>query len=134
MMARKKSDILTPAEQRVMDAIWTLERGTISDVHAIVSRTVPSAYTTVMTVLKVLDGKGYVLAHREGRALVYEAAVSRQTAQSQALLHVVGQFFAGSRTALAQHLLRQEDMSRAELKSLEEMVQNAIAAREFKGE
>jgi len=129
-MARKKSEILTPAEQRVMDAIWTLERGTISDVHAIVSRTAPSAYTTVMTVLKVLEGKGYVLAHRENRVLVYEAVVSRQAAQSQALLHVVGQFFGGSPTALAQHLLRQEDISRAELKSLEEMVQNAIAARD----
>lgn len=133
-MARKKSDILTPAEQRIMEAIWTLGRGTVGDVHGIVSKTAPSAYTTVMTVLKVLEQKGYVVADREGRALVYEAAVSRQAAQSQALVHVVGQFFGGSPTALAQHLLRRDGMSRADLKSLEEMIQNALAAREADSE
>ena len=128
-MARTKSNILTPAEQRIMDAVWTLKQASVGDVLEVVSGTGPVAYTTVMTVLKVLEKKGYVTATRDGRILVYRAKVSREKAQTQALKHLVGEFFGGSRTALAQHLLHQEDLSRAELRSLETMVQAALAER-----
>lgn len=128
-MARTKSKILTPAEQRVMDAVWTLKQASVGDVLGIVSATAPVAYTTVMTVLKVLEEKGYVTATRDGRVLVYRAKVSREKAQSQALRHLVGEFFGGSKTALAQHLLHQEDLSHTELQSLEKMVHDALAER-----
>jgi predicted transcriptional regulator len=128
-MARTKSKILTPAEQRIMDAVWTLKQASVGDVLQVVSATGAVAYTTVMTVLKVLEEKGYVSATRDGRILVYRAKVSREKAQTQALKHLVGEFFGGSRTALAQHLLHQEDLSRAELRSLETMVQAALAER-----
>ena len=128
-MARPKSKILTPAEQRIMDAVWTLRRASVGDVLEAISGAGPVAYTTVMTVLRVLEKKGYVAATRDGRILIYRAKVSREKAQSQALRHLVGEFFAGSRTALAQHLLHEEDLSRAELQSLQKMVQAALAER-----
>ena len=129
-MARTKSNILTPAERRVMDAVWTLKQASVNDVLQIVSKTAPVAYTTVMTVLKVLEEKGYVTASRDGRILIYRPKSSRNKAQTQALRHLVGEFFDGSKTALAQHLLRQPDISRAELESLESMIQVALAKKD----
>lgn len=126
-MPRPKSKILTPAERRVMEAVWQLKKASVNDVLGIVSKATPVAYTTVMTVLKVLEGKGYLTASRDGRALIYRPTSSRESAQTQALRHVVGEFFAGSRTALAQHILHQPDISKAELESLEAMIQAALA-------
>lgn len=126
-MARPRSTILTPAERRVMEAVWQLKKASVSDVLGVVSKTTPVAYTTVMTVLKVLEGKGYVTAGRDGRALIYRPISSRESAQTQALRHLVGEFFGGSKTALAQHILHQQDISKAELESLESMIQAALA-------
>ena len=126
-MPRQKSKILTPAERRVMEAVWQLKKASVNDVLGIVSKTTPVAYTTVMTVLKVLEGKGYLTANRDGRALIYRPISSRESAQTQALRHLVGEFFDGSRTALAQHILHQQDISKAELESLESMIQAALA-------
>ncbi len=124
-MARKKSDVLTPAEQRIMHALWSLGRASVGEVLDVVTRTRPTAYTTVMTVLKVLEAKGYVEANREGRAAIYQPLVSREVAQAQAIRHVVGQFFGGSPTALAQQLLRREDISHSEIEALEMLIQAA---------
>lgn len=110
-----------------MEAVWQLKQASVNDVLGIVSKTTPVAYTTVMTVLKVLEGKGYLAASRDGRMLVYRPTSSRESAQTQALCHLVGEFFGGSRTALAQHILHQQDISKAELESLESMIQAALA-------
>ena len=128
-MARKRSSTLTPAEQRVMEAVWTLKECSVGDVLAIITQDTPAAYTTVMTVLKVLEQKGYLTVNRSARALIYKAKVSKEKAQAQALKVLVKQFFGGSSTALAQQLLRREDIDREELESLDKMIRAALAKR-----
>lgn len=133
-VVRKKSEILTPAEQRVMKVVWSKDEVSVGDVVDVLTREAPIAYTTVMTVLKVLKSKKYVTARRVGRALVYRAIVSREKTQAHVLGHVLGQFFEGSSTALAQHLLRRNDISRDELEELRKEIRAAIAKRETKND
>ena len=117
-MARKKSAILTEAEQRIMRVIWSLGEASVHDVANALSNEHPTAYNTVLTMLRILTDKGYVTPRREGRAFIYTPLVSRADARTQALSHLVSQFFEGSPTALAAHLIDHVDIDADELDAL----------------
>jgi BlaI family transcriptional regulator, penicillinase repressor len=117
-MARPKSDILTDAEQRVMRVLWSKGEASVREVTDALAATYPVAYNTVLTLLRILTDKGYVSPRQEGRAFVYKALVSRHEARSQALRKLVSQFFEGSPTALAQHLVRSHELTRDEIEAL----------------
>jgi predicted transcriptional regulator len=117
-MARPKSDVLTDGEQRIMRVLWDRKEASVRDVTEALNETSPVAYNTVLTLLRILTDKGYVQPRQEGRAFVYRTLVSRNEARSQALKKLVGQFFEGSPTALAQHLLKNSDLSVEELDAI----------------
>ena len=89
-----------------MDVLWARGASTVREVtEALHSESTP-AYTTVLTVLRVLTDKGYVVAQGgDGRAHVFTALVTRAEARQQALNLLLSDFFGGSRQALAQHLV-----------------------------
>lgn len=123
-MARSKSPVLTEAEQRIMRALWARGEASVRDVTEDVSAEKPAAYNTILTILGILADKGYVEARREGRAFLYRPLVTRAEARTQALRQLLAQFFEGSPTALAQHLIRDNDIDPAELAALRRELEN----------
>jgi BlaI family transcriptional regulator, penicillinase repressor len=117
-MPRPRSDVLTEAEQRVMRVLWTRGECSVRDVTEALAPTYPVAYNTVLTLLRILTDKGYVSPRQEGRAFIYSTLVSRSDARSQALRKLVSQFFEGSPSALAQHLVQTEQIGLEELDAL----------------
>ena len=117
-MARKTSSILTEAEQRVMAVLWSEGDSTVREVADKLNRKREVAYTTVQTILTILEKKNYVASRKEGRAFVYHAMVSKREAQAEALKSLVQRFFDGSPTALAQYLVDEAD---ADLFTVEEL-------------
>jgi predicted transcriptional regulator len=117
-MPRPRSPVLTEAEQRIMRVLWQKQEASVRDVTDALARQRPVAYNTVLTLLRILTDKGYVAPRKEGRAFIYAPLVSRSEARSQALKQLLTQFFEGSPTALAQHLIDQEDLSLDELEAL----------------
>ena len=117
-MARPRSDVLTDAEQRIMKVLWSRGESSVREVTQAVSAGHPVAYTTVLTLLRILSDKGYVRARQEGRGFLYTPLVSRSEARSQALRKLVSQLFEGSPTALAQHLIRTESLSAEEVAAI----------------
>lgn len=117
-MPKAKSDVLTEAEQRVMRVLWMKGEASVRDVTDALEPTYPVAYNTVLTILRILTDKNYVTPRQEGRAFVYHATVTRAEARTRALRKLVGQFFEGSPTALAQHLFQNEGLSADEIDAL----------------
>jgi predicted transcriptional regulator len=117
-MPRKRSNVLTEAEQRVMAVLWTKSEASVREVTEALQRNREVAYNTVLTILRILTEKGYVEPRQEGRAFIYTPLVSRQEARNQALKQLVTQFFEGSPTALAQHLVAQDEVDFEELEAL----------------
>ena len=78
-MARKKSLQLTEAEQRLMDILWSLESGTVSEIAEALPKNLDLAYNTVLTIMRILEDKGYVrhTKAKDGRAFIYRPIVSR---------------------------------------------------------
>lgn len=128
-MARPASPTLTNSERAILEVLWARKEASVREVAEELSKKKPLAYTTVLTMFKVLERKGLVSYRTEGRAYIYSAAISRGEARRQALDNVLRQFFGGSPDVLAQHLIEEHDLDLAELQALQDQVDAAPKPR-----
>ncbi|MDC8014678.1 BlaI/MecI/CopY family transcriptional regulator [Tahibacter soli] len=126
-MARPPSTTLTKSEHAILDVLWHKGEASVRDVADELSRHKPAAYTTVLTMLGVLHKKGLVTHRQDGRAFIYRAAITREQARKRALSELLAQFFDGSPNVLAQHLVAEHEIDRAELEALRRKVDAAGA-------
>src|SRR5215469_1083541 len=104
-----------------MQVLWKLRRATVADVTAALPPP-PLAYTTVLTMLRILEQKGAVKRKPDGRAHVYFPCIERDDAATSAVGDVIRSFFANSKTALAVRLMEEERPSDEELASIKALV------------
>ena len=123
-MARSKSPALTDAEARVMAVLWERQAATVADVVGALTKR-RATYSTVQTILRILETKGYVTHDKVERAFVYRPVVDQAQARRRALLHLVGRLFDGSPTLLVSNVLEDETIDAAELKRLKELIEHA---------
>ena len=128
-MARPKSEILTDAEQRIMRVLWDRKEASVRDVTEALQETYPVAYNTVLTLLRILTEKKYVKPRQVGRAFVYKTLVSRHEARTQAMTKLVTQFFEGSPTELAQHLIKTNALDLEELQAIRAQIESETDAK-----
>ena len=95
---------LTKLELRIMQAIWKRGGGTVSEVQTELDP--PLAYTTVQTMLNILERKGKLKRDLQGRAYVYTAKVTEAKALGQQLRDLVDRMFGGSSEELVMSLLK----------------------------
>lgn len=124
-MPRPPSPTPTDSERAILEVLWKKKEASVREVTDELSKKKPVAYTTVLTMFKIMARKGLVSHRTEGRAFIYTPAISRSEARKQALDHLLKQFFNGSPNVLAQHLLSEHDMDLAELKALQQKVATA---------
>jgi predicted transcriptional regulator len=120
-MPRKKPKPLTKAELRIMEVLWEKREATVGDVASAIPAP-PLAYTTVLTMLRILEQKGIVSRVTQGRAHVYRPKIERDEAASSALRDILGSFFSDRKTALAVRLISEERPSEAELASIKALI------------
>jgi predicted transcriptional regulator len=121
-VARKKSPTLTEAELRLMDVLWQKRRATVAEVAEALPPP-PLAYNTVLTTMRILEQKGYVRHHEEGRAYVYEPLVERDDAANSAVGYLLKRFFGNKSAALALRLVEEERPSDEELARLKALIE-----------
>ena len=126
-MPRKATTGLTEAEYRIMDVLWELPAATVGDVVERLKGPTRPAYNTVLTLLRILERKGYVRHDKNGRAFTYLPIVNRVQARRGALTHVLSRFFNGSREALLMDLLGHEDIDASELERVKALLDEAAA-------
>ena len=117
---------ITGLQLAVLRALWVRAEATVADVHAALTEHRRLAPTTVATLLKRLDARGLVAHRKEGRALVYRAAVSEEEVSRQAVDDALDQVFEGDVAAFAAQLLRRRDVEKGDL----ERIRALIEARE----
>ncbi len=123
-MARRKSPTLTEVELELMDVLWEKGRATVSEiVEALPDERL--AYSSVLTMMRILEQKGYVEHEKEGRAFVYLPLVDRQQAQKSVIGYLLKRFFNNSPELLVVNLLETEELGPAEIEKLKEMIDKA---------
>ena len=83
------------------------------------------AYTTVLTILRTLEQKGYVQHEEEGRVHRYFAAVREDAARKSALQHLTGKLFKGSAELLFTHLVADRKLSKEQIERMRELLASA---------
>ena len=123
MGGRSAKNDLTRLELKMMQVIWKNGACTVAAVQAELRP--PLAYTTVQTVLNILERKGKLLRELEGRAYIYSAKVSEEKAVGQSLGDLIDRMFGGSSEELVMSLLKSRQIDAKRLAKLTEKFSKA---------
>jgi predicted transcriptional regulator len=124
-MPRKRSPALTDAEARIMAVLWESHSASVADVVRALSRRRAVSYSTVQTILRILETKGYVAHEKIARAFIYRPVVDERHARRRALRHLVSRLFKGSPSLLVLNVLEDERIDPDELKQLKKLIEDA---------
>lgn len=108
-----------------MAVLWRLKTASVGDVVTALNETRAVTYSTVQTMLRILEGKAYVTHDKVARAFVYRPVVDKQQARRRALRHLVGRLFEGSPSLLVLNVLEDEDIDPLERERLRKIVERA---------
>ena len=124
-MPRTPSPALTDAEARVMAVLWDRQTATVGDVVVSLAKQRPVSYSTVQTILRILEEKAYVAHDKVARAFLYRPLVDERQARRRALRHLAGRLFNGSPSLLVLNVLHDEEMDPDELRRLKKLIADA---------
>jgi predicted transcriptional regulator len=119
---------LTNREADVMQVLWSHGPSLVADVRERLSDDL--AYTTVLTILRTLEAKGYVRHEEEGRGHRYSARVEQQAARKSALKHLTDKLFQGSAELLFTHLVTDQKLTPEQIERMREMLKEKAEDQE----
>jgi len=116
---KKPARVLGLQELQIMKIVWDRGRVTVRDVYEALRQRRQVAYTTVMTMMNILDQKGFLKrVPGEDRAFVYEPARSRQTVMRATVNEFIDRVFGGSAHPLMLHLIEDKHLTEKDLDEL----------------
>ena len=101
-----------------MKVVWSLETATVRDIYEQLRETRDVAYTTVLTMMKILEQKGYVRKTRADRAFVYRPTKPRQQVLGGMVREFIDRVFDGASRPMLLHLVKETKLSEKERKAL----------------
>ena len=124
-MARNQSATLTEAELRIMNVLWQKGSATVHEVQdALPEKTAP-AYNSILTIVRILEKKGFVKHLKDKRAHVYLPLVDRQKATRSEVGHLVRRFFGNSEESLVLNILEEKGIDAEELARLRQLLEGS---------
>jgi predicted transcriptional regulator len=119
---RPKSDTLTAQELEIMKIVWPAGRATVRDVYETLRDRRTIAYTTVQTMMNILETKGYLKKEPGEKAQVYVPVRPQQTVVRSMVREFVDRVFDGSTRPLLVHLLKEKGLTDRERKALQKLI------------
>jgi predicted transcriptional regulator len=116
---------LTPVEHELMEILWKLEQGTVRDVMSQLPRDRHLAYTSVSTILRILQQKKIIGAIKSGKQHIYQPLLSKEAYASHSVKKMVSQVFSGNSVNLVAYLVDKHGLSTEEI----DAIQRLLAAR-----
>lgn len=114
--------LLTEVELELMTTIWSLGKATVKEVVSVLSETRPLAYTTVATVMKILEQKEFLRCQKDSYAHVFYPMISKTDYEGTCIDHMVTSVFDGEPVALVQRLLNAKKLSSDDLQTIEDLL------------
>jgi len=124
-LARSKSATLTEAELRIMNVLWDRGSATVHEVLQALPESPPLAYNSILTIIRILEKKGYVRHQKDKRAHIYLPKVDRKDATRFEVRHLVSRFFGNSHELLALNVLEETSIDAEELGRLRQLLERS---------
>ena len=107
-----------------MRVLWEKGEASVGDVVLALKERPKPAYNTVLTLLRILERKGYITHRKDGRAFVFVPILDKTHATRSALRALVNRFFEGSPRLLMLNLLEEQQLSPEAMKQLKERIED----------
>ena len=117
--------LLTDTELELMSILWRLPEGSVSDVMEHLPKGRDLAYTSVSTILRILEQKGILKTRKEGRGHIYIPQIKKSDYEAKTVKHVVDRVFDGTPVALVRQLLDTVQLNENDLIELKTLVDRA---------
>ncbi len=124
LQRRQKLALPSPGEFRLLQILWRIGGGTIEDIVKSSRENPPPNYKTVQTLLRIMERKGQIDHSQDGRAFVFRPLVGPRDLRRLSIRELATKYFTGSTTELVVELLRDERISRQELRELENLIRS----------
>jgi len=118
---RSPKPTLTEQELEIMKVVWRLETATVRQVYETMLEHRKIAYTTVMTMMNILETKGYLKKTQQDKAYVYRPAEAKSKVVRGMVREFVNRVFNGSAEPLLMHLVEEEGLTEAEIARIARM-------------
>lgn len=119
---RPKTPTLTEQELEIMKLVWERDRATVRDVYEALLERRKIAYTTVMTMMNILEQKKYLRKSAEDRAYIYRPAKPKKQVIKGMVREFVDRVFNGSAEPLLVHLIEDRRLSNKDLDEIARMI------------
>lgn len=129
MVKTKKIKIekpLTDVELELMNVIWDLGECTVKDVQGALPEERQLAYTSVATMMKILEQKGALKSTKQDRAHTYQPIISRSEYEALSLRHLTENVFRGDSTTMVMRLIDDSDLSEEELQNIRKLINERL--------
>ena len=114
-------EVLTKLELQIMQVIWRRGASLVAEVQEGLEQRL--AYTTVQTMLNILEKKGKLERTLQGRAYLYHAAVSKEKALGHAVRDLVNRMFGGSSEELVMSLIKDRQINAEQIARLTRLME-----------
>ena len=120
---RTKHPTLTPQELAIMKVVWSLDQATVRQVYETLREQRPIAYTTVMTMMRILEEKGYLKKALVDRAHLYKPARPRQQVVGAMVRDFVDRVFDGAPDRLLLHMAKDNTLSEKQRRIVKQLIE-----------
>lgn len=117
--------LFTETELELISILWKIGEGSVADVIEKLPKERELAYTSVSTILRILEQKRVLKTRKEGRGHVYIPLVSKADYEERAVKHVVNHVFDGTPLSLARQLLNTSNLSKDDFVELKKLIKKA---------
>ncbi len=114
---------LTDAELEIMQVVWELGNGTVRQVHEHLNQRRSLAYTTVMTMMGILEDKGHLTRTKQGRAYLYQPVRPKSQVIAGMVDDFVGKVFEGSARPLVLSLVKDRKLSKKDIEEIARLIE-----------
>jgi predicted transcriptional regulator len=122
---RRVHPTLTPQELTIMKVVWRLKSATVRQVYEALRAKREVAYTTVMTMMRILQEKGYLRKSLVDRAHVYSPTKARDQVLGAMVRDFVDRVFDGAPDALLLHLAKDNSLTEAQRRIVKKLIEEA---------
>jgi len=121
-MPRKKAPVLTQRELEIMKVVWEMGKATVAEVRAALSPRAKLAYTTVLTLMRILEQKGFLQHQTKGRAYLYRPRISQKKVKRLMVRDLVERAFDGSAELLLVSLIENGNLLPEDLERIRKAI------------